>query len=144
MDQEQTSACAEEKIALDNEYFRKVDSGDPNLLDMFTDDTVIFFPKFGFAHGKAEIVPFLVGLGAAVTSFDHPQARMTFTSSDNRVVVEGAESGMLASGVPFPGDARSSGLFCNVFEFRGKLISRLHVYADPDLAGQQPALFTWN
>jgi hypothetical protein len=51
---------------------------------------------------------------------------------------------MLTSGVPFPGDARSSGLFCNVFEFRGKLISRLHIYADPDFAGQQPALFPWN
>jgi hypothetical protein len=29
MDQEQTSASAEEKIALAKEYFRKVDSGDP-------------------------------------------------------------------------------------------------------------------
>ncbi|MBJ2121655.1 hypothetical protein I6N91_11770 [Arthrobacter sp. MSA 4-2] len=142
MDQQQISTT--DQIALAKEYFRKVDSGDPNLLDMFTDDTEIFFPKFGIARGKAEIVPFLVGLGSAVTSFDHPEARMTFTSSDNRVVVEGAESGMLASGVPFPGDARSSGLFCNVFEFRGRLISRLHIYADPDLAGQQPALFTWN
>lgn len=140
-DQEQTSGA--ERVALAKEYFRRVDSGDPTLLDMFTEDTEIFFPKFGFAHGKAEILPFLAGLTSAVTTFDHPQDQMTFTASDNRVVVEGTENGRLASGLPFPGDARSSGLFCNVFEFRGQLISRMHVYADPDLAGQQPALFDW-
>ena len=100
MAQDQTGAGAEEKIALAKEYFRKVDAGDPNLLDMFTDDTVFFFPKFGFARGKAEIVPFLVGMGSAVASFDHPEARMTFTSSDNRVVVEGVESGRLTSFSP--------------------------------------------
>ena len=89
-------------------------------------------------------MPFLVGLGAEVASFQHPEDRMVFTQEGNRVVVEGAETGTLASGVPFPGDARSAGLFCNVFEFQGRLISRLHIYADPDLAGLQPGLFPWD
>jgi hypothetical protein len=137
------TARGDELIAITKEYFKRVDSGAPDLLDLFTDDTQIFFPRFGYAHGKAEIVPFLVGLTAAVTSFDHPQDRMVFTQGGNRVVVEGAERGLLASGIPFPGEARSAGLFCNVFEFRGDLISRMHVYADPDLAGVQPELFPW-
>jgi len=131
-------------IAITKEYFRRVDSGAPNLLDLFTDDTQIFFPRFGYAHGKEEIVPFLVGLAAGVVSFQHPVDRMVFTQEGNRIVVEGAENGELTSGVPFPGDARSAGLFCNVFEFQGSLISRLHIYADPDLAGLQPALFPWD
>jgi ketosteroid isomerase-like protein len=137
------AADGNELIALTQEYFRRVDSGAPDLLDLFTEDTQIFFPRFGYAHGKAEIVPFLVGLTAAVASFNHPQDRMIFTQGGSRVVVEGAENGILASGLPFPGNARSAGLFCNVFEFRDHLISRMHVYADPDLAGVQPELFPW-
>ncbi|RFA11683.1 hypothetical protein B7R22_18380 [Subtercola boreus] len=137
------AASGEDLIAITKEYFKRVDSGAPDLLDLFTDDAQIFFPRFGYAHGKAEMVPFLVGLTTAVASFDHPEDRMVFTHGGNRVVVEGAENGVLASGVSFPGDARSAGLFCNVFEFEDHLISRLHVYADPDLAGVQPELFPW-
>ena len=138
------AVTSDEQIAITKEYFKRVDSGAPDLLDLFTDDTQIFYPRFGYARGKAEIVPFLVGLGAGVASFQHPEDRMVFTQESNRVVVEGAEQGVLTSGTPFPGDARSAGLFCNVFEFRAHLISRLHIYADPDLAGQQPALFPWD
>lgn len=36
-----------------NTYFRKVDARDPTVLDLFTDDAQMFFPKFGLAHGKA-------------------------------------------------------------------------------------------
>lgn len=59
----------------------------------------------------------------------------------SRVVVEGVEEGELAGGIPFPGQARSGGRMCNVFEFEGNLIKRLHIYADPDFAGQYQALF---
>ena len=138
------TANSNEQVAVTKEYFKRVDSGAADLLDLFTEDTQIFFPRFGYAHGKVEIVPFLVGLSAELNSFEHPEDRMVFTQEDNRVVVEGAESGTLTSGVAFPGDARSAGLFCNVFEFEGHLISRLHIYADPDLAGLQPALFPWD
>ena len=138
------TANSKQQIAVTKEYFKRVDSGAADLLDLFTENTQVFFPRFGYAHGKAEIVPFLVGLGAEVASFQHPEDRMVVAQEGDRVVVEGAETGTLTSGVPFPGDARSAGLFCNVFEFRGRLISRLHIYADPDLAGLQPALFPWD
>jgi hypothetical protein len=35
------------------------------------------------------------------------------------------------------------GHFCNVFEFRGDLISRVHIYLDPDYAGEDQPRFLW-
>ncbi|MBT2502846.1 nuclear transport factor 2 family protein [Curtobacterium sp. ISL-83] len=135
---------AEDLHALALAYFTKVDAGDPDLLDIFTDDAQVFFPKFGIAHGKEEITQFLVGLTLAVDSFHHDPADFVVTQSGNRVIVEGKETGVLANGRAFPDGARSGGLFCNVFEFRGSLISRVHIYADPDLAGKHDDLFAWD
>jgi hypothetical protein len=35
------------------------------------------------------------------------------------------------------------GHFCNVFEFRGDLISRVHIYLDPDYASEDQPRFLW-
>ena len=48
------------------------------------------------------------------------------------VVVEGREKGMTKQGVAWPDNVISYGLFCNVFEFEGNLIKRVHIYVDPD------------
>jgi hypothetical protein len=125
-----------EHIRLAKEYFTKVDNGDPTLLTMFTDDAQFFFPKFGTVHGKDQIARTAQILMSAVTQFYHQQKFMVFTQSGNRLVVEGIESGYLADETQFPGNSLSEGRYCNVFEFDGLLISRLHVYADPDFAGQ--------
>ena len=139
-----TIATPDERIALVKEYFRKVDTGATDLFDMFAEDAQVFFPGFGVARGKSEILKMVVGLSSALSTFEHDESRMTFTQDNNRLVVEGAEAGTFVDGKPFPGDARSGGLFCSVFEFEGTLFSRMHIYADPDLAGQRPALFTWD
>ncbi|WP_017748448.1 hypothetical protein [Scytonema hofmannii] len=39
---------------------------------------------------------------------------------------------MTRSGVALPDGIVSQGLFCNVFEFDGVLIRRMHIYVDPD------------
>ena len=124
-----------EYIKLAKEYFTKVGNGDPTLLNMFTGDAQFFFPKFGTVHGKDEIAKAAQMLMSAVTKFSHQQKFMVFTQSGNRLVVEGIESGHLADETQFPGSSLSEGRYCNVFEFSGLLISRLHVYADPDFAG---------
>jgi len=61
---------------------------------------------------------------------------MVFTQAGDRIVVEGTEAGILADGTPWPAGARSEGRYCNVFEFRGQLISHLHIYTDLDFAGR--------
>ena len=133
----------DEQVNLAKQYFRKVDAGDPSLLDLFADDAQAFFPRFGIAHGKAEFISLVQGLNGAVSRFNHDENLMIFTQAGNRVAVEGIETGTLTDGTPFPGDARSAGHFCNVFEFRGSLISRLHIYADPNFTGDHPDLFRW-
>lgn len=134
---------SDEQVNLAKQYFRKVDAGDPSLLDMFADDAQAYFPRFGIARGKTEFISLVQGLNAAVSRFIHDENLMIFTQAGNRVVVEGIETGALTDGTPFPGDAGSGGHFCNVFEFRGSLISRLHIYADPNFTGKHPDLFKW-
>jgi hypothetical protein len=34
-------------------------------------------------------------------------------------------------------------LFCNVFEFEGELIKRVHIYADPDFNSADAARVAW-
>ncbi|MBD0256596.1 MAG: nuclear transport factor 2 family protein [Cytophagales bacterium] len=125
-----------DQIRLAREYFAKVDAGDPSVLDMFTENVQVYFPKIGTASGKVRAVQLVQVLTRAVPRFAHDTASMIFTQSSNRLVVEGTESGVLADGTPFPDDARSEGRFCNVFEFCGKCISRLHIYTDPDFRGR--------
>jgi len=51
-----TDTDSNDRLDTVNTYFRKVDAGDPTVLDLFTDDVQMFFPKFGIAHGKAAVV----------------------------------------------------------------------------------------
>jgi hypothetical protein len=132
-----------DRIELAKDYFTRVDSGDGRLLAMFTDDAQIYYPTSGIAHGTDDILRFVLALNVAVSQFHHDQDRMVFTLSGDRLAVEGVETGELADGRDFPGNGRSGGLFCNVFEFRENLISRLHIYADPDYTGKHTDLFAW-
>lgn len=125
------------------QYFHMVDSGDPAVIDLFTDDAQMFYPKFGYAHGKAQIGAFARGLGRGLAQLQHEIDGYTVIASGNYVVVEGAENGITTSGVAFPDNASSFGLFCNVFEFEGLLIKRVHVYVDPDFANTHAEGVEW-
>jgi hypothetical protein len=59
------------------------------------------------------------------------------------VVVEGAEHGRTSSGIDFPDGTSSFGVFCNVFEFEGDLIKRVHIYVDPDFASTHADGVAW-
>lgn len=132
---------AERQIDLAKEYFLRVDSQDVELLSMFTEDAQVYFPKVGTVHGKVEISKLIRVVGGVVELFVHDVESMIFTQAGNRLVVEGKETGVLVDGTQWPVSARSEGRYCNVFEFRGNLISRMHVHADPDFAGQHDDLF---
>ncbi|WP_328891669.1 MULTISPECIES: nuclear transport factor 2 family protein [unclassified Streptomyces] len=124
-------------------YFRMVDAGNPAVIDIFTDDAQMFYPKFGFAVGKAQIGAFAQGLGRGIASLEHEIDGFTVLSSGNYVIVEGAENGTTTSGVDFPDGVSSFGLFCNVFEFEGELIKRTHIYVDPDFANTHAEGVAW-
>ncbi len=131
----------EEQIRLGKSYFSMVDAGAGDLLDMFTEDVQAYFPKMGTTRGKAELVQLVQRLTRVVPRFTHDPARMVFTHQGSRLVVEGTETGVFADGTPWPAGANSEGRYCNVFEFRGPLIRRLHIHVDPDFAGRYDNLF---
>lgn len=124
-------------------YFRMVDAGNPAVIDVFTEDAHMFYPKFGIARGKAQIGAFAQGLGRGIASLKHEIEGFTVLTSGNHVIVEGVERGTTTSGVDFPDGVSSFGLFCNVFEFEGALIKRVHIYVDPDFANTHVEGVAW-
>lgn len=133
----------DDRIALIKEYFRRGDAGDSSVIDMFTEDVELRFPKFGQRSGKAAVATFARGLLSHLKALKHYPNEYTYIANGDFVVVEGWESGELQNGTSWPVAGRSDGKFCNVFRFRGRLISHLHVYVDPDFAGQDAARFFW-
>lgn len=131
------------RIANAIEYFRRVDRADPTVLDLFTDDATMYFPKLGVAHGKAQIGLFAQGFGAEIVEIEHDIAHFTILPSGDFVVVEGQEKGRTLSGGAWPDGAYSQGRFCNVFAFEGELIKRVHIYADPDFNSADAPRTAW-
>jgi ketosteroid isomerase-like protein len=114
------------------EYFRHVDSQDPSMLDLFTEQAEMWFPKYGVTKGKAGIARCGEVLATHLQSLTHAIEEFRYHASGDVIVVEGTESGVAGDGTPWPDGHVSQGRFCNVFEFDGPLISALRIYVDPD------------
>src|SRR5690606_12468650 len=110
------AALTKTRLELATDYFRKVDSGDPSLVDSMTDDVEFYFPKFGVGRGKAAFAELAKGLLASLRSIQHDLERMRFHVAGDHVIIEGVESGVLADGTRWPVEGRSEGRFANVFE----------------------------
>ncbi|NEE00821.1 nuclear transport factor 2 family protein [Phytoactinopolyspora halotolerans] len=130
---------ARDRAELVREYFRKVDAGDPSLIDMYTDDVELYFPKFGLGRGKDDMVEFARRLTRDLGSLEHDIDGLDIMVAGDRIVVEGREWGTTADGRPWPDGEVSTGRFCNVFTFRGDLISAVHIYTDPDFTSSHEA-----
>ena len=117
-------------------YFRKADARDPAVVDLFTDDVELFFPKLGRVRGKPAFARFAATLGAEMARLEHDVDGFRIVASGDTVVVEGTERGVTQDGVAWPDGVVSEGRFCNVFEFDGALIRRMYVYVDPDFTSR--------
>lgn len=115
-------------------YFKKVDDGqfDEEYFNLYTDDVELYYPKFGFEKGKEGIRNFGKTIGAHLQNLTHNIDDFNYIISDNMIVVEGTEKGITRSGKKWPDYRISHGKFCNVFEFEGEFIKRVHIYVDPD------------
>ena len=132
----------EKKIAIANEYLRRLDTGDPKLLELFDEDVLFYFPKFGVGRGREAILQMFKGFEGITEWIKHDYAKLVFIPNGDRLAVEGTSAGKIA-GVPWKGGETPGGRFCNVFEFRGDRISRLFVYLDPDYLGEDMPRFRW-
>jgi hypothetical protein len=125
------------------EYFVRVDAGRPDVLDLFTDDVQIWFPKFGIADGKAAFGEFATGLLSSIASIAHHVSEFRYIVGPNTIVVEGTTQGVDRAKREWSGGKTAGGRFCSVFEFRGSLISRMYIYLDPDYTSCDTDRFLW-
>jgi hypothetical protein len=130
---------AKKRITIAKSYFEKVDAGDPSFLELVTDDIQFFFPKWGVSKGKDALQKCGEHFRDHLKSISHNIDSFNYVVQGDFVVVEGSEQGELANGKHWPDKIISQGLFCNVFQFEGDQISRLHIYVDPDFASEDTA-----
>jgi hypothetical protein len=130
-------------IEIAAEYYRRGDAGQANVVDLFTEDVEIFFPKFGVRRGKAAFFELAGGLMSSLKSIAHYKNDLTYVVTGNTVVVEGRTHGETRDGSKWEGGKTPGGRFCSVFEFSGHLISRMYIYLDPDYGSVDRARFLW-
>lgn len=130
-------------LAAVKQYFIRADAGRPDVLDLFTDDVQIYFPKFGIAKGKAAFGELASGLLGSLKAIAHFISDFGYVVGSNSVVVEGTTYGADRQGVEWCGGKTAGGRFCSVFEFRGPLIARMHIYLDPDYTSRDKNRFLW-
>jgi len=133
----------ETMLAAVKQYFVRADAGQPDVLDLFTDDVQIYFPKFGVAKGKAAFGELASGLLGSLKAIAHFISDFSYVIGSNSVVVEGRTYGADRQGVEWSGGKTAGGRFCSVFEFRGPLIARMHIYLDPDYTSRDEKRFLW-
>ncbi|HVR83004.1 MAG TPA: nuclear transport factor 2 family protein, partial [Planctomycetota bacterium] len=120
----------------------RADEGRPEVLDLFHEGAEIYFPKFGFGLGRQSFVDLVKGFEGSLESIRHDDDRLTFLPSGDPLVVEGTSRGRM-SGKSWAGGQTPGGRFCNVFEFRDGRIASVHIYLDPDYAGEDAPRFRW-
>lgn len=125
------------------QYFIRADAGRADTADLFTDDVEIYFPKFGVTRGKAGFAELARGLMTALAAISHDLDSLSYVVRGHRVVVEGLTRGRDRDGREWRGGETCGGRFCSVFDFRGPLIARMHIYPDPDYTGQDADRFLW-
>lgn len=133
-------ATAKSHVDIIKEYFRLMDAGAPEILELVTEDAEIGFPKYGVGKGKDAFQEMWSGF-TDIVEFNHQITNII--DAGDFVVVEGLTQGRGADGRTWTGGSTPGGRFCNVFEFRGDLIARVHVYLDPDYLGDDEARFRW-
>jgi len=131
-----------DKIAVGREYFIRADQGRPEVLDLFTQDAEIYFPKFGFGFGRESLFDMVKGFQGVLEFIQHDYDRLRFIPSGEFLIVEGTSKGKL-DGKSWEGGKTPGGRFCNIFKFRDGLIASLHIYLDPDYTGEDEARFRW-
>jgi ketosteroid isomerase-like protein len=126
-------------------YFKAVDNrGD--LLALFADDAYVFFPKHSYVRGKEQVTQLVRDITPLWKSIEHAIALFNFFEQGDTVVVEGSSRGEVRDelgGGSWTETDRFGGRFCNVFEVRDGKIQRLHVYLDPDYAGNDTGRYPW-
>lgn len=131
----------EEAIELARTFLTTLDAqGD--FFSLITDDVELTFPKWGTARGKANLGPFFQALGSYVAAIRHRPETFQFLVGERdgqaRVCIEGLSEGRLHNG-----KAWAAGRFSVIYDFRGRLVSRIGIYIDPDYVDDTADHYPW-
>src|SRR6266576_5579682 len=95
-DEQRKSVALEYLKAFDNAG--KTSSGS-SIVDLFADDAQVFFPKWGLATGKKQILQLFTDFGAGIRSILHDYATFNFIMTGTDVfAVEGTSAGEYKDG----------------------------------------------
>jgi SnoaL-like domain len=136
------SSQDDKRIQVTREYFRLADQRRREVLELFHEEAEIYFPKFGFGFGRQSLFEMVKGFDGVLEFIQHDYDKLICIPAGDYVVVEGTSRGRL-SGKTWAGGETPGGRFCNLFKFRGDLISSLHIYLDPDYTGEDAPRFRW-
>ncbi len=137
--------------AVAESYLKSLDAGGVSpttglgLFDHFTDDAEVFFPKWGVARGKEEVIQMFSDVGGTLKAIKHHYDGFTWhmTGTDS-FAVEGTSEGQHRDGPWVAGQPKwGAGSFCDCFTLRDGRIARLYIYLDPDYAGKDTARYGW-
>jgi ketosteroid isomerase-like protein len=144
-----TTMTDEQRKSVALEYLKSLDRGSTSderpFLELFAEDAVVYFPKWGVAHGRSEIGKLFGDVGATFKSIRHHSQDFNYIfSGSDTIVIEGRSSGEHRDG-PWEADhpGWGAGRWCDVFEIRDFLIQRVSIYLDPDYAGKDTTRYPW-
>lgn len=139
-----TSDNDEERKAVAVSYLKSLDNGGVSpdtgigLFDHFADDCEVFFPKWGVAKGKDELIQLFSDVGGTLKSIKHDYDDFNwYMTGTEKFSVEGTSSGEHRDG-PW-----ATGRFSDCFEVSNGKIDRLFIYLDPDYAGNDTERYGW-
>lgn len=133
---------AEQRKAVASEYLKRLDRGE-NFFDLFADDAMVYFPKWGVANGRKEYEQLFADLASILSGITHHHAYFNYVVQDDLVVVEGSSEGKTADGVEWRAGVTHAGRWCDVFVIRDWKIQRCFIYLDPDYWSRDTQRYPW-
>lgn len=141
----------DDRKAVAESYLKSLDAGGVSpttglgLFDHFADDAEVFFPKWGVARGKEEVIQMFSDVGGTLKSIKHHYEGFTwYMNGTDSFAVEGTSEGEHRDG-PWLADSPKwgAGRWCDCFTVKDGKITRLFIYLDPDYAGKDTARYGW-
>lgn len=146
-----TDSSEDARKAIATSYLKALDAGGVSpttglgLFDHFADDAEVYFPKWGIARGKDEIIRMFSDIGGTLKGITHHYEDFTwYMTGTDRFAVEGMSHGEHRDG-PWKADKPGwgAGRWCDCFEVADGKVRRLFIYLDPDYAGKDTQRYPW-
>lgn len=126
MDEKDHNLNISENVDIVKNYFKEVSARNMDEVNtLFCPDIEVYFPQSGVLKGIENLLKLNKSLGESIDKIEYDYDNFVYTISDNRIIVEGIESGIFTNNETFRNKR-----FCSVFEIKNGLIYRMYVYSN--------------